>query len=133
MSHVGRLALTRGWVYRFSMETWRQRLVWTAFVAGAAGLFAIGNQAAFAAPPKASPKLADCVQVRGEAYYASVGYDHLVHLKNGCKKAASCTVKTNVNPDAASVDLAPAEEKTVVTWRGSPAREFTPDVACVER
>jgi hypothetical protein len=39
-------------------------------------------------------------------------------------------VKTDVNPDAATVDLDPGETKSVVTWRGSPARVFKPDVKC---
>jgi hypothetical protein len=31
------------------------------------------------------------------------------------------------------VDLAPGEKQTVITWRGSPASEFKPDVKCRER
>jgi hypothetical protein len=71
-----------------------------------------------------------CVDVRAEASFASAGYDHLVHLTNGCKQRMSCSVKTDVNPDAAMVSLAPGERQTVVTWRGSPARVFKPDVSC---
>jgi len=85
---------------------------------------------ALAEPPAAARAPKPCVDVRAEASFASVGYDHLVHLTNGCKKPMACTVKTDVNPDAAQVELEPAEAKTVVTWRGSPAREFKPDVTC---
>lgn len=85
---------------------------------------------ALAEPPAAASPPKPCVEVRGEASFASVGYDHLVHLTNGCKTPMACTVKTDVNPDPAKVDLAPGESKTLVTWRGSPAREFTPDVTC---
>ncbi len=71
--------------------------------------------------------------MQGEASFASVGYDHLVHLANNCKKRVACTVKTNVNPDVANVALQPGERTTLVTWRGSPSREFTPDVSCLEK
>jgi hypothetical protein len=104
-----------------------------AALAGVAGLFvALAGSAARAAPPSAPPPL-ECVAVQTEASFATVGYDHLVHLTNNCKKATTCSVKTNVNPEAASVQLAPGESQTVVTWRGSPAREFTADVSCRER
>jgi hypothetical protein len=111
-----------------------QRLALAAALAGVAGLFmalSAGSEA-HAAPPSAAPAI-DCVDYHTEASFASVGYDHLVHLTNNCKKAKTCTVKTNVNPDPTSVQLAPGESTTVVMWRGSPAREFTADVNCRER
>lgn len=74
-----------------------------------------------------------CVEFHTEASFATVGYDHLVHLTNNCQKATTCSVTTNVNPEPSSVQLAPGESQTVVTWRGSPAREFTADVSCRER
>lgn len=79
-------------------------------------------------PPTAAVK---CVDVRPEAPYSGLGYDHLIHLTSNCKKPVTCTVKTNVNKDAQKVSLAPGEKQTVVTWRGSPAYEFTPDVTCL--
>lgn len=82
-------------------------------------------------PVKAAPKKAGgCVDVSADASFASVGYDHIVTLTSGCKKRMTCSVKTNVNPEPASVQLEPGEVQSVVTWRGSPAREFTPDVVC---
>ena len=84
------------------------------------------------APVKTAPKKpGGCVDVSGEASFASVGYDHIVTLTSGCKKRMTCSVKTNVNPEPASVELEPGQTQSVVTWRGSPAREFTPDVTCV--
>jgi hypothetical protein len=62
-----------------------------------------------------------------------MGYDHLVDLTNNCAKAVRCQVKTNVNPDEHSAELAPKESTTVVTYLGSPAREFTPEVVCSYR
>jgi hypothetical protein len=103
-------------------------------LAGLCGLFGsvFAGSEAHAAPPKAAaaPSKLECVAYQTEAYFASVGYDHLVHLTNNCDKAAKCIVTTNVNPDPASVSLAPGEKQTLTTWRGSPAREFTADVDC---
>jgi hypothetical protein len=85
-----------------------------------------------AKPPSkaAPPAAATCVDVRGEARYAGLGYDHLVHLTSRCTQRVACNVKSNVNPEAQGVELAPSESTTVVTWRGSPAREFVPIASC---
>lgn len=89
------------------------------------------------APKKDAPakdtsakKPGDCVDVKGQARFSGAGYDHLVTLKSTCKKRVKCVVRTNVNPEPASVTLDPGAEESVLTWRGSPAREFTPDVKC---
>lgn len=94
------------------------------------------------APPKAdadkkagpakdnSKRPAGCVEVSSEARFAGIGYDHIVTLKSECKKPVKCQVRTNVTTEPSSVSLAPAAEESVVTWRGSPARAFTPDVTC---
>jgi hypothetical protein len=71
-----------------------------------------------------------CIQVRASAPYGNAGYDHIVTLHNGCEKPAACRVSTNVNPDVVSVVLAPDEEKSVLTFRGSPARTFRAHVSC---
>jgi hypothetical protein len=39
-------------------------------------------------------------------------------------------VKTNLNPEPTTVTVPGKEKRLVVTFRGSPAREFTPDVRC---
>jgi hypothetical protein len=77
-----------------------------------------------------SGKAAGCVDYHGEARYLGFGYNHIVTLKSSCKVAMTCSVKTDVNPEASSVDLAPGEETSVTTWAGSPARVFTPNVSC---
>ena len=79
---------------------------------------------------KSQQKPGGCVDVSSEARYAGVGYDHLVTLKSGCKKAMKCVVRTDVNKEPASVALPQGGEETVVMWRGSPSRTFTPDVTC---
>lgn len=77
-----------------------------------------------------SKRPAGCVDVTTEARFASIGYDHIVTLKSECKKAVKCQVRTNVTPEPSTVTLAPGAQESIVTWRGSPARVFTPDVTC---
>jgi hypothetical protein len=70
-----------------------------------------------------------CVEAWGESRYR-VGYDHIVHLRNRCEKTVVCRVSTNVNPDPVVGTLAPGEERELLTFRGSPARDFVPKVDC---
>jgi len=77
----------------------------------------------------ALPPPSTCVTFQGRVRY-SLGYDHLVDVQNGCTQAVSCAVTTNVNPQPVTVNLKPTESATVVTFIGSPAREFTPRVVC---
>lgn len=89
-------------------------------------------------PPKdpdagdAQPGHPECVHVRTEARYAAYGYDHIVEIANECEKAMLCTVMTDVNPEVTSVSLAAGQTRSVVTFRGSPAREFKATVLCEE-
>jgi hypothetical protein len=110
-----------------------QLLACAVALAGAAGL--LGSVlAAHAEPPRGGgAATVNCVLVRTEAAFASVGYDHLVHLTNNCKRPVACTVTTSVNPEPANVSLGVKESTTLTTWRGSPAREFTADAKCQER
>jgi len=71
-----------------------------------------------------------CVRVWGEARYRGLGYEHVVHLENGCEKPMVCDVATSVNPEPQRVALAPSEATAVITFVGSPAREFVPRVEC---
>jgi hypothetical protein len=41
-----------------------------------------------------------------------------------------CEVKTNANPKPTTVDVPRGEKRSVMTFRGSPAREFQADVSC---
>lgn len=74
----------------------------------------------------------DCVTHRTEARYSGYGYDHFVHLENGCAKKARCVVSTNVNPEKQTVMLDAGAKQTVATFRGSPAREFQATVECTD-
>lgn len=71
-----------------------------------------------------------CVEMQPEARYRNNGYDHLVHLRSRCDRRTTCTVATDVNPTPVDVTVDPHQTLAVLTFRGSPAREFTPDVSC---
>ncbi len=75
-------------------------------------------------------KAAVCVKWSSTARPSGYGYNHVVEIQNTCEQPASCTVSTNVNTDAMHVDVAPKASTEVVTFRGSPSREFTAKVDC---
>lgn len=101
----------------------RRHRVATAFAASL-GLLAFELAEARAAP---------CVAVRAEARYVAYAYNHIVHLLNACDSARVCSVATNVNPKPQTIALGPGERVEVLTFRGSPAREFAPIVSCSPR
>jgi hypothetical protein len=71
-----------------------------------------------------------CVQVWPEARYRNYGYDHIVHLYNGCSTSATCLIATNVAPKAIKVRVASKQQLEVVTYRGSPSQEFQVQASC---
>jgi hypothetical protein len=86
---------------------------------------------ALALAPRASAQsAAQCVKSWSEARFNGVGYNHLVYLANSCDAEAECVVSTDVNPEAQRVAVPGHEEVVVNTFLGSPARAFTPKVAC---
>jgi len=82
--------------------------------------------------PEADPasSLPACIGVATEARYVPYGYNHIVRLVNGCSKAATCSVSTDVNPQATSVDVAAAATVDVLTFTASPAQTFHARVTC---
>jgi hypothetical protein len=95
-------------------------------MASAAALY----MAAWTSVAQATEDANACVTAKPESVYKNYGYDHLVHLTNGCKYAVKCSVSSNANPTAQVVTLAVNETTTVRTFQASPAREFTPSVQC---
>jgi len=97
------------------------------------GLVAVAGSAVAELPAAdgGAPSAATCVRWTTEVRYRPYGYDHLVHIVNGCDKPARCEVKTDVNPEPTEVRVLPKETVTVVTFQGSPAREFSAQVSCV--
>jgi hypothetical protein len=78
----------------------------------------------------AEPVHLSCVLTQGEARYRNMGYDHIVHVQNHCDKNVVCDVSTDVNPEPEHVAVASGAEVDVLTFRGSPAREFTVRADC---
>jgi hypothetical protein len=115
-----------------SKRTWQDQQVRTVLPL----LLALGLTVALTpvAPPASAPTPADkCVKYWGEARYAALGYNHLVHVANACAVAADCVVSTDVNPEPQSVTVGGRSEVIVSTFLGSPARTFAPRVKCVMR
>lgn len=71
-----------------------------------------------------------CIGFWGEARFRGYGYYHIVHVANGCDRAAVCDVSTDVNPTPERVTVPAKQQVEVVTFQGSPAREFVPHVEC---
>lgn len=82
------------------------------------------------APNPVAAEPPECLKVTSEARYKGYGYEHVVMLDSQCARAQRCEVSTDVNPDKATVEVAPRSRVEVVTFRGSPARNFTPVVKC---
>ena len=78
----------------------------------------------------AQNQVPDCVNVSAHAPYGSAGYNHVVRIENTCEREVRCQVATNVNPEAVSAVVGAGATREVVTFLGSPAREFTPRVSC---
>ncbi len=82
------------------------------------------------APEATAGESVTCVTVTAEARPVGGAFNHIVGLDNGCEHAVRCTVATDVNPEAQKVTLAAGGKQELVTFRGSPARVFTPQVSC---
>ena len=75
----------------------------------------------------------ECVIVQLEARIRYPGYNHIVHLTNACSVEAVCQVSTNVNPEVMTAVVPAGASVEVLTFMGSPAREFTARVECSTR
>jgi hypothetical protein len=100
---------------------------------GAAAAAAVPDAAAASptadagAPPAALPA---CVAVATESRYVPYGFNHIVTVRNGCSRAAACTVSTDVNPDKQAIDVAAGQSVEVTTFLGAAASAFTARVGC---
>lgn len=90
----------------------------------------IVGAATFPAPAPAANDLPTCIRVWAEARYRGFGYDHIVHVGNSCAAPAICDVFTNVTPARLRVTVPAGQEVEVLTFRGSPAREFVAHAEC---
>jgi len=71
-----------------------------------------------------------CIQVSTDSRYVPYGYNHVVILKSGCSKAATCIVATDVNPQPTSAEVAAGATVEVLTYAASPAQTFHARVTC---
>ena len=99
----------------------------------ALGLSGLTVAAYSAANPTPAGGTAGCVTWTKEARYEGLGYNHYVYLTSTCKEVMACAVTTNVNPDPTTATVQPGGKTTVLTFRGSPAREFTASVTCKKK
>jgi hypothetical protein len=78
----------------------------------------------------AKAKIELCVRSWGESRYRSYGYDHIVHVANGCEQAVVCGASTDVDPRPITRTVAPKGHVAVMTRRASPTRKFEVRVVC---
>ncbi len=71
-----------------------------------------------------------CVGVTATARWGALAYDHVVQIANRCEAAVTCRVSTNANPTVSAVRVEAGSSKDLVTFRGSPASDFTAHVDC---
>ncbi len=95
-----------------------------------AGLAALTATAASAQDAGAPSVLPACIAVTTSARYVPYGYNHVVILKNGCSKPATCTVTTDVNPQPTSAEVTAGATVEVLTYSASPAQAFRARVVC---
>lgn len=72
----------------------------------------------------------ECIRFEGYARWGADAYNHIVRVENACTRAATCNVSTNVNPQVQVVRVPAGQTVEVVTFIGSPASQFTPNVSC---
>jgi hypothetical protein len=78
--------------------------------------------------PRRGPEA--CVKWMKSVTFRNYGYDHWVHLVSRCNHRVRCSLRTDVNPGPIVVDLEPKEERSVLTFLGSPASVFEAQVSC---
>jgi hypothetical protein len=78
----------------------------------------------------APPSLPACIRVATESRWVPYGYNHVVILENGCSKAATCKISTDVNPQVLTAEIEPTKTVEVTTIMASPASQFVAKVTC---
>lgn len=117
--------MPRATILRSTLVSALAALALTAALAGA-------SSAARAADAGAS-SLPACIGVKSESRYVPYGYNHVVILTNGCTKAATCRVSTDVNPQPTTAEVPAGATVEVLTFAASPAQSFTARVTCTLR
>jgi hypothetical protein len=105
------------------------RLVTACFAIACVSAAAVPTRAETLDDSEKAPSSA-CWTVTTAAPYRGFGYDHIVTIANTCEKPIDCTARTNVNPEPTNARVPAHASVDVVTFRGSPSREFKADVQC---
>lgn len=105
----------------------RAVLTRAALIAGAIAV--VGGLAVSASGDRATAN-PPCVTWQAEVRYRPYGYDHVVVIHNDCDRDATCGITTNVNPNEIRVVVEAGHDAEVVTFAGSPSRDFTAAVQC---
>jgi hypothetical protein len=72
-----------------------------------------------------------CAHFWGEARRISgSAFSHVVHVENTCKANITCSVSTDVRPQATNIHVGPGQRVELNTYLSSPYSEFTPRVDC---
>jgi hypothetical protein len=72
-----------------------------------------------------------CARYWGEARRISgSAFSHVVHVENACTKNITCSVSTDVRPQATNIHVGPGQRVELNTYLSSPYSEFTPRVDC---
>jgi hypothetical protein len=108
----------------------KESFVVASLVTGVLVLALSATASSAAADDAGAPSLPACIQVTTLARYIPYGYNHIVTLKSGCSKAATCTVSTDVNPQPTSAEVASGTSVDVLTFTASPSQVFTAYVSC---
>jgi hypothetical protein len=76
-------------------------------------------------------QVGDCASVTATARFKAMGYTHIVTLTNGCERAVSCEVWTDVDPTPHyTLSAKPGKSAEVIVRNGSPAREVHAGKVC---
>ena len=108
----------------------RARIVSILALLGAAIVVPSTNASAADRDAGAPSSVPACVQVSTSSRYVPYGYNHVVTLTNGCTRAASCVVATDVNPERQSANVPAGSSHELVTFMGSPSATFVARVSC---
>ena len=76
-------------------------------------------------------QVGDCASVTATARSKAIGYTHIVTLNNGCQRAVSCEVWTDVDPTPhLTLEAKPGKSAEVIVRNGSPASEVHAGKLC---
>ena len=86
-----------------------------------------------AAPDAGAASMPACIHVTTDSRYVPYGYNHVVIVRNGCSKPATCSVATDVVPQPQAVEVPARATVEVTTFMGSPQQGFVAKVSCKTR